>query len=323
MRLASFSCLALPLVLPLVVQPDFTGVTAEAGTKVTKTFLNNLSLDLVEVGVTVNGEEQELPDEAKPEVTLSDEEEITFVDEYVSVADGKATEILRTFTTLVDNSTQSVVPPGGEAMEEIEEGESDLQGETVRFVWDEDVEEFEISFSEDDGQDDSLLDDLDADADFGFLLSDEEMEVGSSWEIDVVAFDRISSPSGDLKINAPDGDDETDEVFSEAFRDGLDGTFEGTYESLEDGVATIVFEGEVTTTFEIEGEEEAAGTQSFEFTFVISGTLLWNMEAGVASEFQFGGDVEMLITSEQTFGEAEVVQTQLFEGEFESSATFE
>lgn len=319
MRLALYSCLA----LPLLVAPEFTGVSAEAGTKVTKTFVNVLNMELVDVEVTVNGEEQELPDEAKPEVTLTDEEEVIFEDEYVKVADGQAAELLRTFTTLVDNSIQSVVGPDGETMEQVEEGESDLAGETVRFKWDEDAEAYDASFAEDDGQEASLLDGLEADADFLYLLSDEAMEVGSSWEVDPIAFDRISSPSGDLKIIAPESDEDLDETFSESFRDGLDGTFEGTYESLEDGIATIVFEGEITTSFDVEGGEEAMGSQTFDFTFEISGKLLWDMEAGVASEFQFGGEVEMQITAEQTFGEAEVVQSQFFEGEFESTAKFE
>ncbi len=319
MRLALFSCLA----LPLVVAPELTGVTIEAGTKVTKTFVNVLNLELVDVEVTVDGEEQEIPDDAKPEVTLSDEEEVIFEDEYVKVDGGQATELLRTFSTLVDTSTQAIVGPDGEEMEQVEEGESDLAGETVRFVWDEDAEAFDASFSEDDGQDDSLLEDLDGDADFLFLLSDKEMEVGSSWEVDVLAFDRISSPSGDLKIIAPDSNEEMDEVFSESFRDGLGGTFEGTFESLEEGVATIVYEGEITTSFDVDGPDEQMGSQTFEFTFEVSGKLLWDMEAGVASEFQFGGDVEMRIKNEQTFGDTDVVQSQVFEGEFESTAKFE
>ena len=324
MRLAHLSCFVLPIVLPFAPAAELTGVTAEPGLEVTKTFQNILNLELVEIGMTIDGEEQELPDDALPEFTISDEEEVIFVDEYVAVADGQATELLRSFTTLMDNSSTSIVAPTGETMDESEEGESELEGETVRFVWDEDAEEFDVSFQEDEDQDESLLEDLRADADFLYLLSDEEMEAGSSWAVDVLAFDLISSPSGDLNIDAPDSNEEEDELFATNFREGLTGSLEGTFESLEDDVAKIVFDGEITTSFEIEDEsEEAAGVQTFEFTFGVSGTLLWDMEKGVASEFQFGGDVEMLIVNAGTFGEAEVEQIQRFEGEFESTAKFE
>ena len=319
MRLALLSTLA----LPLLVAPDLEGVTVEADTTVTKTFTNVLSMEVVDLEVSIDGEDQDIPEDQQPKISISDEEEVVFEDKYVAVADGKPTEILRTFTTLIDNSSETVAVPGSDEFEKSEEGESELEGETVRFLWDAEAEEYEVSFAEDDDQDASLLEELEADADFLFLLSDEEMEVGASWEVDALAFDRISSPSGNLKSISPDSDEELDDAFSESFRDNLEGTFEGTYKSLEEGVATIVYEGEVTTAFEIESTGEGAPPQTFELTFTFTGTLLWNVEKGVASEFQFDGDVEMRVGVEITRGERELVQVQVFEGEFESTAEFE
>ncbi len=77
------------------------------------------------------------------------------------------------------------------------------------------------------------------------------------------------------------------------------------------------------TTFEMEGTEGEAPPQEFDFTFEVSGKLLWDMKAGHPSEFQFGGDVEMSISVTGDFNGAEVTQKQIFEGEYESAATFE
>ena len=94
-------------------------------------------------------------------------------------------------------------------------------------------------------------------------------------------------------------------------------------------MATLKIEGEITTSIEIEGEvpegapEDLELSQGFEFTFECEGTLLWDMEKGIAKELALGGDVSLELTSNQSYGGTDIVQTQLLEGEFSNSATFE
>ncbi|QDV06878.1 hypothetical protein Poly30_23950 [Planctomycetes bacterium Poly30] len=322
MRLA----LVTGLFLPLLSAPDFTGVTVEEGTKVTKSFESSLRLELVDMSFTIDGEEQPLPAGSAPTMILRDEEEVVFVDEYVKVGDGRALELVRTYETLGDISTQSITPPDSdEETEETEIGESVFEGQSVRFVWDEDDETYVATYVDEEDADEDLLDDLEGEADFLCLLSDEPMEQGSRWDIDVSAFQRISSPSGDLHIDDPAANEEGDDAFSEAFDENLTGEMSGTVESIEDGKATILIEGEVSTEFELDLSEDGleGPTQGFELTFEIEGTLIWDLEAGHAVEFQWGGDVEMTVTLSGELEIGELAQIQLFEGTLECSATFE
>ncbi|MFT7075648.1 MAG: hypothetical protein ACJA0P_001660 [Planctomycetota bacterium] len=312
--------------LPLIAAPELTGVTVEAGTKVTKTFESFLNLELVEMSISLDGEEKDLPAGESPTKTMSDEEEVVFVDEYVKVEGGRGVEILRTYETLSDMSMQSITPPGSdETMEDLEEGESPFLDLTVKFVWDADEEEYVATFVDADDADDDLLEDLHGDADFLYLLSDGPMEEGSSWDIDIEAFDFISSPSGNLQINDPDSEDEEDdEAFSEAFNEGLEGEMTGTVESIDEGVVTILIECSVSTSFEMDRSDGGEGpVQGFELTFDLEGKLLWDLEKGTASEFELEGDVEMTVILSGDMQGMEFAQTQRFEGELKSSATFE
>ncbi|MEM6673189.1 MAG: hypothetical protein AAF726_10105 [Planctomycetota bacterium] len=313
------------LLAPLLAASDVPRVTIDEGSTVTKTFVNELRLELVEIGIELDGEEQDPPSDGLPEVTIADDERIVFVDEYVSVADGRATELIRTFETLEDTSTQAQRFPDGEGSEQSSEGESELEGKSVVFEWDDDDESYDVSFAEDEDGDDDLLEGLEGDADFLFLLQPEDdVEVGDSWSVDGELFTRISSPGGNLKILS-EGDDEE---FSEQFADGLVGDLEMTLESIEDGVAVVSIEGQVDTEIEVDVETPDApegfeASQTFSFSFDIEGKLEWDLESGVASSMELDAEVEMELLSTNSMGETSLVQRQTYEGTFESRVTFE
>lgn len=318
--------LLLGALAPLVAAPETPRVAVEPGTKLTKTFTNELHLELEEVNVTVNGEDQGSPPEV-PEVTIDDAGEIAFVDEYVSTGGGRATELVRTFETLSDESSQTGPGPDGEIVEDSRSGSSELEGESVRFTWDGDAEAYDAVFADEDSDASTdLLDDLDADGDYRFLLPEEDVEVGDSWELDADAFDRISSPGGDLKIL--DDEDDGDTEFSDQFEDNLSGEVVVTLESIEDGIATLTVECEVETTVENDEVPEGAPAgmevlQVFTFTFAAEGELIWDMEAGHAVSMELAGDVELTIGTTQTQGDNEIEVEQSFAGTFAHAATFE
>ncbi len=319
---------ALALLAPSLLLSDTPSVAVDAGTKVTKTFENATKLELQSISMEFGDEEQEVPDEQLPEVVLEDSELIVFTDEYLAVDGGRGTRVARTFDTLEDSSTQTVSMPDGEGGEEVAEGESELTGTTIVFSWDEDEEAYTSAFGEDEEADEDLLEGLEGDADFLFMFPGGEVEIGDSWEVEAAVFTLISSPSGDLKIDSEDEADDDDE-FGEQFEDNLSGEFDVTLESIEDGVAKVVFEGVVDTEIELEREtpEDAPEglelQQSFEFSFDVSGTLLWNMEEGIAISMELEADVEMTTSNTQTMGEQSLKQVQYFEGEYTATATFE
>jgi len=321
--------LSVALLAPALLLSDTPQVTVDAGTKVTKTYENALKMELQSISIEFGDQEQEVPEDQLPEVTIEDNEVIVFTDEYLAVEDGRATRIARTFDSLEDSSSQTVSMPGGEGGEDVTEGESELTGTTVVFTWDEDDESYTAAFGEDEEADEDLLEDLEGDADFLFMFPGEEVEIGDSWEVEAEGFTLITSPSGDLKIDSEDEDGDDDDEFGEQFEDNLSGEFEVTLESIEDGVAKVVFEGVIDTEIELEREtpEEAPEglelQQAFEFSFDVSGTLLWNMEAGIAISMEMEADVEMNTSNIQTMGEQSIKQVQYFEGEYTSTATFE
>ena len=327
------TALLIGLLAPLAAAPETLDVHVESGTKITKTFTSTLLLELDDFSLEVNGEAQD--EAAAPEVTIEDNEEVVFVDEYVTVDGGRAREIVRTFESLEDSSSQTVVGPDGEEMAESSEGESELEGVSVRFAFDADEEEWTTSFAdEDEDLDEVLLEDLDHDADYAYLLppADEvaEIEAGDSWELEAIVFDRISSPSGDLKINSEDADEETDDEFSEQFRDNIAGSIEATLDRIEDGRAYISLEGDVETEIAMDQElpegapEDAEISQELRFAFECEGELVWDLERGVAVSLEFGGSAALTIVNDQRVGEEfSVLITQEFAGTFESTASFE
>ncbi|MDC3307375.1 hypothetical protein OAV47_00920 [bacterium] len=319
---------ALALLAPALFLSDTPSVAVDAGTKVTKTYENALKMELQSISIEFGDEEQEVPEDQLPEVTIEDNELVVFTDEYLAVEDGRGTKIARTFDTLEDSSTQTVSMPDGEGGEEATEGESELTGVTVVFAWDADEEVYAAAFGEDEEGDEDLLEDLEGDADFLFMFPGEEVEVGDSWEVEAEVFTLITSPSGDLKIDSEDESDDDNE-FGEQFEDNLSGDFEVTFKSIEDGVAEVVFEGVVDTEIELDRETPEGAPeglelqQGFEFSFDVSGTLLWNMEAGIAISMEMEADVEMNTSNTQTMGDQSVKQVQYFEGEYSATASFE
>ncbi len=319
---------ALALLAPALLFSDTPSVAVDAGTKVTKTYENVLKLELQSISIEFGDEEQEVPDDQLPEVTIEDNEMVVFTDEYLAVEGGRGTKVARTYDTLEDSSTQTVSMPDGEGGEDVTEGESELAGATVVFSWDADEEGYAAAFGEDEEGDEDLLEDLEGDADFLFMFPGEELEVGDSWEVGAEVFTLITSPSGDLKIDSEDESDE-DNQFGEQFEDNLSGDFEVTLESIEDGVAKVVFEGVVDTEIELEREAPEGAPeglelqQGFDFSFDVSGTLLWNMESGIAVSMEMEADVEMNTSNTQTMGDQSVKQVQYFEGEYTATATFE
>lgn len=288
-----------------------------AGSTVSKTFTIGGDFALDELSMIVNGQDiggmiGELS------MSLKQETRYEITDTYKAVADGRPTELLRTFDALSSRMTMDVSP----APEEIPEFESAsaLEGKTVAFRWDDEKHEYARSFTEE-GGDQALLEKLEEDMDLRVFLPEGETSENESWSVDLVKLESVVMPGGNLSLlpTNEEFDAEGAKIFEEIFDgfgeklgDLLDGECNCTYKGAreEDGarLAEIAIELEVAATLDLSElidkairaaiEENGAG-EMIEFTldsadltmdFDGSGTLLWDLGAGRVHSFLLSGD---------------------------------
>lgn len=239
-----------------------------AGTKLEKKLTGTNSVKATEFHVLINGEEPEgIPD---AEFSYESTDEFVFEDEYVKVADGRPTDLKRTFKSLSTKSTQS----GGEEATEREKT-SELTSKTVRFLWDAEKEEYQPKFVEDEG-DDSLLAGLDPDLDFLEFLPKKSAKEGDEWDVEGADARILMFPAGDLQLKADD--DEDDDDMDTHLRENVGGkltvTHKGTKEEGGDTLVLLEFRGELTTNGESENEKR--GTTTLQIHLDVTGEILWD-----------------------------------------------
>ena len=273
----------------------------DKGSQVRKVFESRAELEMIELSVSMNGEP--LPAGALGDASMLVEEsvEVTFVDRYVEVADGRPLKLKRSFESLAKHSTLETTLPGQEP--EDKQSSSDLEGETVVFDWDADEEQYSAEPDEDSNVDAELLGRLEEDADMRAFLPDGEVEVDESWDLDTLALVYALDPGGDLGLDADKEEDERelDDLLRENTTGDAKATFAGTREEGGTTVAVIRFEGELRSEGEIttlEGSE-----QSIEVRMDVKGVLLWDLEHGHMHTFE--ADMEStldVIESSETQG---------------------
>jgi hypothetical protein len=301
----------------------------EEETVLTESYRQDYELRLadIELTVTVDGDEQ-VRQEPDIELTIRSSETIEFTDEYLGVEDGTVTRMRRTYDALVSESSQELVDEEGETAESERTGESVLEEESVLFVWDDEEDEYQARYEGDeDGDIEDLLDELEAESVLARFLPDDEVEEGDAWEVDVAAFNHLSSPGGYVAIE--DGEDR-DSDFEEQFDDSLEGEIEAEWEETRtiDGVehAVIVLHAELSTEIEQSEELELSGAEGttttvYEFDFELDGELLWNLEERHGVSLELAGDVTVSIEEAQDIsapnGELEILDVRTLEGEIE------
>jgi len=308
---------------------DEVAFAPSKGLSLTTTFGQFTSFNLTgqEVSVTVGGEDQE---QEPPDIGLAMEqsEHKVWTDSFEAVEDGQATTLKRTYDELGSESTTTFTDPEGNEDVTEDEGESELEGASVVFKWDSDDESYTVAFHEDDEDgDEDLLEELEFDAFLLGFLPEDEVSEGDTWEIELEAFNQLSSPGGDLAIIEGD-EEEDDDDFGDQFEENLEGDIKGEYKGMreEDGVeyAVIFVTAELETNVEqdkplpFEGVE-GTSVGTYAFVLELEGELLWNVKAGHAASFTFGGDMELEIEEETKFeapqvGEIVAIETRTMEG---------
>jgi len=294
----------------------------QAGSSLTKSYTMGGEFSLDEISLIVDG--QDVGGMlGQLEVSAKQESKIEITDSYKAVADGRPTELLRTFEALSGSMIMEMTPAQAE-MPEISSA-SQLEGKTVAFRWNEEQQAYERSFHESSG-DEELLEGLEEDMDLRVFLPPSEVSTDETWTVELGQLQSIAMPGGNLQMLPEDMEvDEAamktfEELFSgfgEELDDLLEGsctcTFKGTRDEEGVRVAEIAIELEVASTLDLSEfldkvirtaiEQSGAGdkvkftldTADFSLEFEGAGTLLWNMAAGRMHSFQLAGDATMEI----------------------------
>ena len=239
------------------------------------------------------------------------------------------------------SASRSLSGPEGDEEQDLT---SELEGATVVFAWDAEEEEYTVEYAEGEEGDEELLEELEWDMDASFLLPDDDVEEGTTWDLGPELADLLTDLAGDLHLEDEDEDEEEDpmsELIDEA-SDAMEGEFQATYAGMRevDGVQVAAFDlsaeltGEAENTEDVDDEgpngESIEGTTSLSVVLetVYEGTLLWSVDGNRMHALDVEGSVTMtnVIEASIDFGEQfqlEQFQQLTFEGELEFSAAVE
>jgi hypothetical protein len=302
---------------PTLDEPAFG---PESGSSLTKTFVYGGDFSLDEFSAIVDGQDIAAM-LGSIEATLELENTVTITDTYVTSADGRPTKLVRSFDTMEGVTAVELAMDFGSEDQELESS-SELEGTTVVFEWDDDEGAFDVSFEEDEGDDD-LLEGLVEDMDLRVFLPAGEVSPDDSWEVDLKLLSDVAFPGGNLKLLPDDVDDEafgdTDvlgDVFGDDYGDYISDLLEGscvcTYKGTTDeGLGEILVAIELgsaadlsdmlTEIIETLGETVDGGPSiSIELAdvnldFEGEGVLLWNLGESRLASFELTGDVILAV----------------------------
>ncbi|HTF87310.1 MAG TPA: hypothetical protein VK843_02795 [Planctomycetota bacterium] len=292
------------------------------GLELEKHFVQHSSMKLVELKLTVETPDgPQEPEIELPETTITDDENLEFVEETLAAGEGRPAKLARSFAT-VENS---VTFEGGEGTESNTlKNESGLSGKKVVFSWDEDSKEFEAKWAEGEEGDDDLLGDLVEDADFRGWLPDKKTEEGATWTIPASEFNNLQEPSGPMGYRPEGAEEEDEDEGSNDLRDNVKGEINATYKGTRevDGVkvGVIAFEGKLDSQSESEQESEEGPPAKTvtENSVQIEGELLWDLSAGHFHALTCDSEFKLTTSTSKTleFGEQsfDLKEVRGFEG---------
>lgn len=293
--LARWSCLAFTLAGTAWLGQELRFGRSE-GDSVSKRFRTEVSLEMDSIDLVLNGQPADPAMLGIPtDLGISAGYLLELVDEYVSVADGRATEFLRTFDGF---ESWSVDPEGSEQSET----HSDVVDRELRYLWDQEEGEYVPSFADGESGDEEELATLASDLDLWSLLPEGEVEEGDRWSLDGDAVAHVLIPGLDVR-SAIQGDADVPEAVLEAvvaFLDDLSATatLEGEEEVDGRSCAVITLATDVSESLELDpqlfGPDMAeAGIEDFEASLEIDleieGRCLWDVERGGFRAFELEG----------------------------------
>ena len=330
------SALALPLLVAFGARGDSIAFSPEDGSTIDRELSLDISLFVEDLSLIADGQDMGgmVMGELDEALTFSLLLEVT--DEFVSSANGKHLELLRTFN-------QISAEGGTESERESADGMDELEDETIRFKWNEETEEYDKSFHESEGDED-LIEGLEVDMDFLALLPTDEVSEGDAWTVEGADAMGLFVPGGMPGGGGEEGaemqelfEQEIESQLDDAFGDfSIDCKYMGTREEGDTsyGVIEFEFEGEgsldlselimALIDLQAEGQEmeiDADITAGLDISFNGTGTLLWNAAAGTL--YSYDMSCEMTLNADLSAAIDVMGQSQEFEASAELSGTGE
>lgn len=334
-----------PALLAFALPLEEVAFRPSDGLSLTRTVQSTRNFSLDDMEMTMNG--QPLPVDIQMEMDMNMTQKTVVTDVFGPIADGRHTQLSRTYDELAQNGEFSVrmemMPDGGQ--DATIEGKSELEGKKVLFQWDADASAYVPRF---DGEGDAeLLEDLDEDMDLRVLLPAGAVAEGETWSIDPKLLRPVLAPGGNLKI-VPQTDASSEagmtgmdnmSDFASMFRDLIEGEATGEYRGTRDidGVSCQVIGVKIDVRASADLTEQLAdnvaknlpdGVGEVEVEHVDmeveiegEGQLYWNAAAGVAHSFELGGKMGM--TMDMGFAISMGEQNMNMEQNLVMSGTFE
>ena len=321
LRLLGPAALFLPVLLAFATPVDGPRFAPAKGATVTKTFENVAEFALEDLSILADG--QDVGGMMGPiEVTVRNEVTVTVTDVYGGVADGRPLTVERSFDKIENNSSAEISSEFANESQETP-SESNLEGQTVVFTWNEEEGEYNVAFKDNEG-DESLLEGLEENMDLRMFLPEGDVATGDTWKVDLKGLGAVVMPGGNLGY-VPESTEEVDmgkfeDILGDGFEDMLDDVLQGECECEYKGtrdeggvtVAEIAIKLEVHSAVDLSeiilnvidaiaemSEEEAPDLDidaaDLNLDYEGEGTLLWNMEQGIPYSFELSGDAEVAL----------------------------
>ncbi|MDF1839465.1 MAG: hypothetical protein P1V35_16475 [Planctomycetota bacterium] len=279
--------------------PDAPAFVPALDQTVVKSFGSSLEVELTRrVILDLSGaDEVVLQDDAATGEIHRTSTEITWSDEYRSVEDGRILELRRTLT----KGARSYSSERTGEEEFSGDRESRLIGHPIDFRWDADLEDYTADWVAIEGTakpEDALLEGHEVMVEYVRLLPEKPVEEGDRWEVDPGVYFWLTMPGARTDIQIAESGEEFEAWVEsmEQHKDSLSGEIHCTWESTEDGLATITIEGSVTAvTEQVEVDSEDPGSRYvFRNTtqYPVDGELVWDMQKNRAVSFFVEGAVE-------------------------------
>jgi len=302
---------------PALDEPAFG---PEAGSSLTKTFVYGGDFSLDDFTAVVGG--QDIGGMLGSfEVTLELENTVTITDTYVTSADGRPTRLMRWFDAMEGVTAVAMAMDFGSEDQELASS-SELEGATVVFEWNDEEGIFDVSFEDDEGDED-LLDGLVEDMDLRIFLPAGDVSPDDTWEVDLKELGDFVFPGGNLKLLPDEAGEEAfgdTDVFGDVFGDDysdyitdlLEGSCVCTYKGTTDeGFGEILVAIEVGSAADlsdmlteiIETVGDAVGETppitidlaDLNLDFEGEGVLLWNLAESRLASFELTGDLILAV----------------------------
>jgi hypothetical protein len=311
MNLRTSSLLATPFLLalaPLAPLADDVSFRPEPGVSLTKRYGIEGSIELTDLTAIVDG--QDMSEMIPLDVSAAFELSMLLRDQYVRSGDGRPLELVRTFLDL--SADWEAMGEAGE----VEDFDA-LEDSSIRFVWNEDEEDYDAAYEGEQGDPDAL-DDFDLDMDLLVLLPEGQVEVGDTWTVEGLDVARVFAfGNQDSEIGQPD-DPQVEEMmglfepyldqYREAFKLSAEYLGRREQDGRELGAIRVVMNGRVDLDLRdsIERAMSARMPEGFEIDLVIDaaeltmggegeGLLLWDLAAGIIHSYEMSLDLELTI----------------------------